>query len=450
VSVFERSFPFAVVLGVLLRALALPLPGTHDVTVWKIWSHGAITQPVSTLYGVGGSPPERLVISLDGAETTVDYPPLALYELGLAGRAYRWAHSGRYPNTTALLVTVKMPAVLADLGLALLLYFCVRHLIGEAAARWSVVLYLLNPAVLIDGAALGYLDPLFVLPAVGAVVAVSLAGRDGRHWLLASAIAGALAAAAVLTKPQAVVILPAIALAVWNMKARVAPLARLAAGCAGASVVTAGLIGPVIAAGAWANMMQTMERLTHHDMLSGNACNLWWIVGYLLRAYYSMADMGAWAAFTTPTRILQVSRFVEIGYPNPRPIGAALTLLVAAWSLWTARRARDLWLIAALAAFLVHAYATLSAQVHENHMYAAVPFLAMASAGRPRLTPVYFAVSAIVALNLNLFYGISEDLGYAIPRTLLVIDMTVILAVLNCAALAWHAARLRRECDTVP
>jgi hypothetical protein len=58
-------------------------------------------------------------------------------------------------------------------------------------------------------------------------------------------------------------------------------------------------------------------------------------------------------------------------------------------------------------------------------------------------------VSAIVALNLNLFYGISEDLGYAIPRSLLVIDMTVILAVLNCAALVWHAVLLRRECATV-
>jgi hypothetical protein len=439
VSVFERGFPFtaAVVLGVLLRALALPLPGTRDVTVWKVWSYSATTQRVSTLYGVGGSPPELRVISLDGAEATATYPPLALYELGLAGRAYRWANSGRYPNTMALLVTVKAPGVLADLGFALLLYFSVRHLIGEAPARWGVALYLLNPAVLLDGAALGYLDPLFVLPAVGALVAAAVG---------ASALAGALACAAVLTKPQAIVILPAIALAVWNIDARVARSARLAAASAGACVVAGGLIGPVIAAGAWPNMVLALGRFAHHDMLSGNACNLWWIVGYVLRAYYSIGGMGVWGAFTAPTKILQISRFVDIGYPNPRPIGAALAMGVMGWSLWTARRARDVWLLAALAAFLVHAYATLSAQVHENHLYAAVPLLAMASTGRPRLTRVYLVLSAIVALNLNLFYGISEDLGYAIPRTLLVIDMTVILSVLNCAALVWHAASLRREC----
>jgi hypothetical protein len=440
---FDRGFPFiaAVVLGVLLRALALPLPGTGDITVWKVWSYSATTQPVSTLYGVGGSPPELRVISLDGAEATATYPPLALYELGLAGRAYRWANSGRYPNTMALLVTVKAPAVLADLGFALLLYLSVRHLIGEAPARWGVVLYLLNPAVLLDGAALGYLDPLFVLPAAGALVAAA-AGS--------SALAGALACAAVLTNPQAIVILPAIALAVWNIDARVARPARLAAAFAGASVVAVGLIGPVIAAGAWANMVQALERFAHHDMLSGNACNLWWIVGYLLRAYYSIGGLGVWGAFTAPTKILQISRFVDIGYPNPRPIGAALAMLVMGWSLWQARRARDVWLLAALAAFLVHAYATLSAQVHENHLYAAGPLLAIASVGRPRLVPIYLVLSAIVALNLNLFYGISEDLGYAIPRSLLVIDMTVILAILNCAALAWHAALLRRECAELP
>jgi hypothetical protein len=439
VSVFQRDVPFRaiVILGVLLRAAALPLPGTNDVTVWKVWSYGAATDTVSRLYGVGGSPPERRVISLHGAEMTVDYPPLALYELGLAGRVYRWANSGLYPDTTALRVSVKATTVLADIGFALLLYFSARRLMGQARARWAVGMYLLNPAVLLDGAALGYLDPLFVLPAAGALVAAALGG---------SALAGALACAAVLTKPQAMVIVPAIVLAVWNLE-RVARPSRVVAALAGASVVAAGLIGPVIAVGAWANMLQALERVTHHDMLSGNACNLWWIVGYLLRAYYSMHDMGTWAAFSAPTRILQISRVVDLGYPSPRPIGAAMALLGMGWGLWTARRARDLWLLAAVAAFLVHAYATLSAQVHENHLFAAVPLLAMASAGRPRLVPVYLAVTAIFALNLNLFYGISEDLGYAIPRTLSVIDMTVILAVLNCAALAWHAAMLRRECS---
>jgi hypothetical protein len=47
-------------------------------------------------------------------------------------------------------------------------------------------------------------------------------------------------------------------------------------------------------------MMGALQSLTRHDMLSANACNLWWIVGYFLRAWYSMADMGVWPALTAP------------------------------------------------------------------------------------------------------------------------------------------------------
>jgi hypothetical protein len=215
---------------------------------------------------------------------------------------------------------------------------------------------------------------------------------------------------------------------------------------AGGAAVTAALVVPIFAAGGGPNMIEALGRLAAHDMLSGNACNLWWIVGYVVRALYSIQDYGAWGAFTHQTQILAISRFIEVGYPNPRPIGAFLAFAAIAWALWTARRGKDLWLMAALAGFAIHAYATLAAQVHENHLYAAVPFLTLAAAGRRRFTPVLIGVSAIFALNLNLFYGISEDVGYRIPRGLTIIDLTVVLALANCAALAWHAAVFRREC----
>jgi hypothetical protein len=161
-----------------------------------------------------------------------------------------------------------------------------------------------------------------------------------------------------------------------------------------------------------------------------------------------MHDIGTWAAFTSPTKILAISRVVELGYPNPRIVGLSLFGSAAAWSIWTARRRGDLWIASALAAFLMHAYATLSAQVHENHLFAAVPLVGIAAAGRPRLTPIFLALSAIFVLDLNLFYGISEDIGYAIPRTLTIVDATVLVSIANCAALAWHAAVFSRECST--
>lgn len=325
--------------------------------------------------------------------------------------------------------------LLAEIGILAVLYFGVRRLGGETSARWAALAYWLNPAALLDAAMLGYLDPLFVLPAVASLIAAA------RGW---PALAGALVGAAALTKPQAIVAAPALVLAAWNVRPGIDGLIRAVIG--GAVVVSAGL-APIVSAGGLPNFVQAMGRLGQHDMLSGNACNFWWIVGYVMRAAYSAHDMGMWAAFTAPTKILTISRFVELGYPNPRPIGVLLTIVVGAWAIWTTRRTRDVWMASALAAFLVHAYATLSAQVHENHLFAAVPFLALAAAGRRAFVPIFVAISAIQALNLNLFYGISEDLGYAIPRGLTIVDLTVVLAIVNCGALAWHALTIRSECS---
>ena len=428
--------------GAVLRVAALPLPGTRDTIPWKIWSYNAANEGVSRLYGVGGSPePEWRTLTYAGAEGVATYPPLALHELGIAGRAYRRLMHGEFPNTTPLMVAVKMPAAIADVLLALLIYIVVSRRLGETAARWATIAYWLNPGVILDGEALGYLDPQFMLPIAASLVAAS------SGW---GFVAGALGAAAILTKPQAAIAVPVVALALWHA----VPLARdrwraVVRAVAGGAVVTGALVVPVFAAGGGPNMTLALGRLAAHDMLSGNACNLWWIVGYVVRALYSIQDYGTWGAFTHQTQILAISRFIEVGYPNPRPIGAVLAVAAIAWALWTARRGKDLWLMAALAGFAIHAYATLAAQVHENHLYAAVPFLTLAAAGRRRFTPVLIAVSAIFTLNLNLFYGISEDVGYRIPRGLTIVDMTVVLALVNCVALAWHATVLRRECGAL-
>jgi hypothetical protein len=432
-----RVFGAIVFVGALVRAAALPLPGTRDTIPWRIWSYNAANEGVARLYGVGGSPPEWRTLTYLNAEGQATYPPLALHELGLAGRVYRRLEGGQFPNTTPIFLAIKSPAILSDIGLAILLYFAVGRKLGTATARWAAAVYWLNPGIILDGAALGYLDPQFMLPAAGSLVA-AVSG-----WGLS---AGALGAAAALTKPQAAILGPAIVLALWNnhgdLKTR---LTSLAAAVGGAGLVTLAVCWSVFAEGGGPNLIQALGRLEAHDMLSGNACNLWWIVGYIVRAIYSIEDYGRVGAFVHQTQILQISRFMEVGGFNPRPIGAALTIAAMAWALWRGRTGKDLWLMAGLSAFLVHAYAVLSAQVHENHLFAAVPLLVLAAAGRSQFTPILVAVSSIFTLNLNIFYGISEDIGYAIPRSVTVIDLSVVLSFINCGVLVWHGFVLRRE-----
>ena len=437
--------------GVLLRAVALPGPGTGDLTVWKVWSYNAARHGVGEMYGVGGTPPERRELGYAGAAATVDYPPLALYELGVAGNAY-WIWSRRhFPNATPLNAFVKLPGVLAEVGLALLLFAFVRAHLGVAAARLTTAAYWLNPAALFDVSILGYLDAQYVLPAVAALVAAALG------WPL---LAGALIAASTLTKAQGLFIAPAVALAIWTTAAPGTRIVRLLAAAGGGLAVAIAVIAPVVAAGGWPNMLQALGRLAQHDMLSANATNFWWVTGYLLRVRYSMHDMGVWAAVTAPAKILGIQRVIDIGYPDPRTIGIVLTIAAAAWALWTAyqsaiqsairnpQSAMDVWLVAGIAAFVMHSYATLSAQVHENHLFAVVPLLVLASAGRRAFRPICVGVSAVVALNLNLFYGFGDGIGYALPRGITIVDITVIVALVNCFLLSWHAAVLKRQCST--
>jgi len=419
--------------------VALPGPGTGDVTIFKVWSFNAARGRVGTMYGVGGSPPERRLLDYIGTTAVVDYPPLALYELGLAGRVHQAWSKHRFPNDAALNAAIKLPGLVADITLLLLVFALVRRYFGDRAAMWAATLYWLNPAPIIDGEVLGYLDLQYVAPAAGALVAAAHA------W---PALAGALMAASILTKAQGIFLAPAVGLAIWICGTLEHRPARIVAAVVAAFLTTAAAIAEVVLAGGWPNMVQALSRLAHHDALSAQACNLWWIVGYVLRVRYSAHDLGLWPAITAPARILGIPRFVELGCPDPKIAGAALVLAAMAWALRTAYRASkfDVWIAAGCAAFLAHAYATLSAQVHENHLFAVVPLLAIASAGRHAFRPILLAMSAIVALNLNLFYGFGNDL-LELPRAATVIDASVLVAAVNCAALLWHARALRRECS---
>lgn len=420
--------------GLLVRLLALPLDGTEDVFVWKTWSYGALTQGIARVYGVGGHPAERGIVRWGNRYTTVDYPPIAIYELAAAGGVYRFFFPD-FPNSRWLNVAMKAPGLLAECGLAVLLWWTVARRYGANAGRWAAAAFWLNPAMILAGPALGYLDPLMALPAMGAL-ATAASG-------LALA-AGALTAVACLTKAQAVFVVPVTALALWNASAA-GRRARVMKASACGALVSVAAAGPYIAAGAWRNLVQGVGSLLRHDMLSGDAANAWWLVTYVLRASYAVADLGAWAAWTMRLRILGISRVIALGYPNPRPAAFIAVVAAAAWSLWRARRARDPGMMFACAAFIVHAYFVLGVQVHENHMYLAIPLLAGAAAIRQRLRPVLVAATVVFALNLYLFVGLGR--GFALPdRNLTLIDSTVLLAAANCGLLAWHARRFSAEC----
>jgi hypothetical protein len=428
-------FRALLIAGLIARLACLRFAGTGDVEVWKTWSYGA-SERIATMYGVGGQPPERGVVVWGSRRMTVDYPPGALYGLAIVGRAYR-AIDPAFTGGVALTVLVKLSILVADVVLCWSLWRLMRRY-SPAAGRCAVLLYWLNPAAMLDGAVLGYLDPWF-----GALVIAALAAIDRAAF----AQAGVALGLAVMTKLQAIFAIPVFALMLVH---RGGPGWLHAAGSAGvaAGATMAVLLAPFAWVGALANVRQGVGSLLRHDMLSAEAANGWWIVTWLLRASYAVADFGAWAAWTMRLRIIGISRVTALGYPNPRPIAAVAAGAVILWAFWRARLASPAIVLAA-GALAVHAHFVLQVQVHENHLYLAIPLMAAAAAVLPRLRGPFYLVSAVFFLNLYLFYGFGRD--FPLPsRAFTIVDATVVLSFVNLGALVWHARRFSQEAAHPP
>jgi hypothetical protein len=411
--------------GAIARALVLPLPGTPDVQTQKLWSFGA-AYDLSGVYGVGGIPPERRFIKWQGIAGAVDYPPLALWELGAVGRLYRTVDVN-YGNTATLNAFIKIPAILSELAFVVIMLRWGRKWAGSAGATWAAMAFWLTPAVWYVGEAVGYVDAQGAVPAAFSVVAAVT-----NHPLLA----GALLAIGALTKPQCVYLLPVVA-AIVIAKNRSRIVRALAAASAGGVGVTAIVMAPFVLRGSVPNVIQGVGRLLRHDMLSAQAANIGWIVTWILRVKYAVAEMGWHTVLALKIRILTMERIMELGYVNPRWIAMPVVFGAIGWAAWRSLRVSTVAVACALAGWAVYAYVILGTAVHENHFYPAIPLFAIAAATIRSLRPIFWATTTLFALNIYLFYGLGDGRQPVIDRGWTYIDLTVLLAVVNIALFIW-------------
>jgi hypothetical protein len=429
----SRALILGLIAGALLRAAILTSPGSPDLHTWKSWSFTAAIDPLG-LYGTGGHPPERRVLRWADVTGTTEYLPLGLYELGVAGTIYR-AIDPPYRDSDWLTVLIKLPGLAFEVLLVVLLLTLGARVMDPHAAKWMAMAVWLNPAIIVNGAALGYLDAQMAMPMVLAFVAV-IAGRPG--------VAGILAAAAVLTKPQALFAGPALVLALVQQTQM--PVRRaLAWSIAGGATTAAAILVPIVAHGAWPNMVQAVGRAASHDMLSGYGLNAWWVVTWLVRSMYAAPELGWIDAFTTPVRILGISRFVAVGFFDPKPFAAAFVLAMIAWFCWRNRNSRSPATWAFVGGWSVLTYFVWNVPVHENHLYLAVPLLALAAALDRHYRLAFWAVSLLCALNMYLFYGLGAGWPPLIGRKWTGIDFSVIVALVTCGVWVRLATSIQAE-----
>ena len=426
------AFAVAIAAGAALRVSVLPVRVAAIDESWRAWSYHAASEGAARIYG-----PRGHTVRFGAIDVPVVYPPLAVHELGIVGRLYAWITHGQFPDDDRLTVAIKTTIALFDAAMTALLYSVLRRARGTRAAQIGAAAYWINPAVLY-ATSLGYFDALVALPATGAVVAAS-AGY--------SAVAGALLAAAAMTKPQGIFVAPAVALALWNAGDAGRGGARLVRAALAGAAVVALLIAPLVAAGTTYFMLRSVAVLAGHDMLSALAFNGWWIVSYAFAAA-AAAGGGVRAAISAQPAIVTHGYAIERGFPHPRLIALVVLVPVVAWALARARAAVDFGLHAALAAFVVVAYFMLSVQVHENHFFLAVPVLTIAAVLRPEFAVLCAALSVTFALNLSLVYGWAGHTPATTMVPIVGVDATVLVAIVNCVLFGWFARTFARATRT--
>lgn len=347
----------ALAAGILIRLWLLPMPGlVGDLDQFVGWVHHIATRGLGSLYGVTDAGP-------------VSFGPVMAYvwtALAAIQPAFATVADSSDP---AIRVLMKLPATIADFGIAALVAYALRERPRWAAIGFAAVL--LHPVVFYVSAWWGQYDSIYALSGLGALV-VALNGRNG--------VAAALVAVALMTKPQAIPFIVPFAAWFWATGG-IREVAR-------AALIGVGVIAvlwiPFLADGGPAGYLDNVRQYSSgvFAIASLRAWNPWWLLQEAAAGGDFIRDD---VAFLGPFALR------HIGYATTAFFSAAIGLAII-------RDPRPERLILGLAASVL-TFFTFMTQMHERYAYAAVVLLLLVIYDR-RAYVLWLVLGATLSLNL--------------------------------------------------
>ncbi len=362
------ALAIALVVGIAIRLALLPTQGLRgDIDQFVLWVHGIAVDGLANAYDQG-----------------LSFPPVMAYVwawLAALAPAFQTVTDGADP---AIRVIMKLPATLADLGLALVVAAILRD--RPRAAVIAAGAILLHPAVIDVSAWWGQYESFYVLYGAAAVLC-AVRGLDG--------MAAAFVALAILAKPQALPFIIPFAAWFW---ARGGLRGLLTAGAIGLAVGVL-LWLPFVPANGPANYLETLLYYQDevYNVLSVRAWNAWWLVQEALAGGRFLDDNVA---------ILGPLTLRHLGY-------GVVALGSAAIGLAIVRDPRPQTLILGLAASSLISFAFLTG-MHERYAYPVLVFL-MLRISDPGLRWAGLAFGVVLTLNLLAAVPPTPDIGALLP-----------------------------------
>jgi len=165
----------------------------YDVHLNQNWAHSAV------MLGMGPSYNRQI-----GDAALPNYPPFSLMVFAATGSLYELLLSPSYEmHSAAYDIMIRMPAIFADLATCVVLFFLCAKMFSQKKGLIAAAIYSFNIPVWYDSAVWGQTDSLYTL-----LICTALLSILNKQWFLT----GVLVALGLLTKLQAVILLPVVGL----------------------------------------------------------------------------------------------------------------------------------------------------------------------------------------------------------------------------------------------
>jgi Gpi18-like mannosyltransferase len=342
-----------------------------DTDIFLSWARSLSRLGLSSFYGNVG---------------LCDYPPIGMLTIWSVGEIATLADV--LNNDHVMHALLKVPACLADLGIALVLLVEGKRLLGRSAGLAACALYFLNPVAWYNSAYWGQIDAIHSMFMLAAVV---LANRG--RW----GLSGLMTALAVLAKFQAVVIVPLILFDAYRYR-RWRGVGRVAIG---SMVALFWVCLPFALSGTLADVLSRsyVNVVGQYDYVSSNAFNLWYLLGDQSLSDTSIPRWFALAASDGQPRVgLDQSWLLSFDYRKISLIffSAAVAVLLSLHAFRTDSIRR-----LGTGGLLVLAFFLFPTEMHERYAHPAMallPIWAVSDRWRER---VFFVLSGLLLLNLS-------------------------------------------------
>ena len=373
----------------------------------------------------------------------INWPPVIVYLRYVPGLVYKTLHprefelwnseinyfqmlrsglGARLASSRGFSIAAKLPCILADVLLAVGLFFYTLRRAGPKPALAATAALALSPGLILESAHWGQPDAVWALLLVLSLFLVQRG--EVEFGLIAYALAG-------LTKPQPA----AMFFLLLYLTLSTAPFRRAVVAGALALATGALVYAPFLLHGTFTESVSVMLQSIFggEPFVASNANNLWWLI-YGGRGY------------EVPDTI-QV-----IGSLTPRNLGLIGFVSANAFAIWRLhgyRRWReDAPTVFLAASFIIMSFFSLNTELHENHMMAVVPLLAFSLPGDRRRWIPFALLSTTLLVNLALFdFSVLKGLHDLGIGPLPVVDLSIANAALNTLGygamgwLFWDATR---------